>query len=145
MPTYTLTIEEQPSAATVRFLEDRLSEYNAGQTRRAGGRPLGVLVRDADGHIVAGLNGWTWAGWLGIANLWVREDVRGHRHGSALVYAAEKEATARGCTRAVLDTFSFQAPWFYQRLGYRIVAVVDDFPTGHTRYTMVRRLDALGA
>jgi GNAT superfamily N-acetyltransferase len=145
MPTYTLTIEEQPSATTVRFLEDRLSEYNARQTRRAGGRPLGVLVRDADGAIVGGLNGWTWAGWLGIASLWVREDVRGHRHGSALVYAAEKEAAVRGCTHAVLDTFSFQAPRFYQKLGYRIVAVVDDFPAGHTRYTLVRALEAPGA
>lgn len=140
MPTFTLTIEGHPSAASIRLLQDRLHQYNAQQTHRAGGQPLGVFVRDADGEVVAGLNGWTWAGWFGIANLWVREDLRHHRHGTALLYSAEQEAEARGCTHAILDTFSFQAPAFYQRLGYRVVSVIDDFPAGHTRYTLVRRL-----
>ena len=141
MPTYTLTIEDQPSTASVRLLQDRLHEYNVRQTRRASGQSLGVFVRDANGEVVAGLNGWTWAGWLGIANLWVREDLRHHRHGTALLYSAEQEAAVRGCTHAILDTFSFQAPEFYQRLGYRVVSVIEDFPAGHKRYTLVRRLE----
>jgi len=55
-----------------------------------------------------------------------------------LLAAAETEAKARGCARATLDTYSFQAPQFYQRLGYRIVAAVDDMPAGHTHYTLVK-------
>jgi hypothetical protein len=54
--------------------------------------------------------------------------------------AAEMEAKARECTRATLDTYSFQAPSFYERLGYKIVAAVEDFPAGQKHYTLVKDL-----
>jgi GNAT superfamily N-acetyltransferase len=133
-------VEDDPHPLDVRALEDGLYRYNVQQTGRGDGRWLAIFVREADGTIMAGLSGWTWAGWLKVANLWVREDMRGHGHGSALLRRAEQEAAARGCTRATLDTYSFQAPRFYQRLGYNIVAAVDDLPAGHKHYTLVKDL-----
>jgi GNAT superfamily N-acetyltransferase len=135
-------IEDEPSHQDVRALEDGLYGYNVKETGHADGRWLAMFVRDTERRVVAGLSGWTWAGWLKVANLWVREDLRHQGHGSALLQEAEKEAVARGCTRATLDTYSFQAPLFYQRLGYKIVAAVDDFPAGHKHYTLVKELAA---
>jgi ribosomal protein S18 acetylase RimI-like enzyme len=140
MSTQRLTIEDEPSPADVRVLEDGLYRYNVQQTGRDDGQWLAIFIRDADGTIVAGLNGWTWAGWLKVLNLWIHEDRRRRRLGRELLGAAEKEAVARGCTRATLDTFSFQAPGFYQKLGYEIAAIVEDFPAGHTQYTLTKRL-----
>jgi GNAT superfamily N-acetyltransferase len=137
---YDYVIEEEPSPQDVRALEDGLYRYNVQQTGRGDGRWLAIFVRDGDRNIMAGLSGWTWAGWLKVANLWVRDDVRRQGHGSALLKAAEKEAAARGCTSATLDTYSFQAPVFYQRLGYKIVAAVEDLPAGHKHYTLVKNL-----
>lgn len=133
-------IEDEPSPSDVRALEDGLYRYNVEQTGHGDGRWLAIFVRDAEGRIMAGLSGWTWAGWLKVANLWVRHDLRRKGHGRELLKAAETEAAARGCTRATLDTYSFQAPDFYQRLGYRIVAAVDDLPAGHKHYTLVKEL-----
>jgi GNAT superfamily N-acetyltransferase len=133
-------IDDEPSTADVRALEDGLYRYNVEQTLRDDGRWLAIFVRDIDGRITAGLNGWTWAGWLKVSNLWVRHDLRRKGVGSDLLKAAETEAAARGCTRATIDTYSFQAPDFYQRLGYRIVAAVDDRPAGHKHYTLVKDL-----
>jgi GNAT superfamily N-acetyltransferase len=140
MPTYDLIVNDHPDPAHVRVLEDELYTYNVQRTGRDDGRWLGVFLRDADGHVVGGLSGWTWAGWLKINILWVQEDLRHQRHGTDLLAAAEKEAASRGCTRATLDTFSFQAPDFYQKLGYRIVAVLEDFPAGHKHYTLMKEL-----
>lgn len=140
MPTYDVIIDDHPDATRVRVLEDGLYAYNVRQTGRDDGRWLGLFLRGVDGQIVAGLSGWTWAGWLKINTLWVREDLRRQRHGTDLLAAAEKEAAARGCTRATLDTFSFQAPGFYQKLGYRIVSVVENFPAGHKHYTLMKEL-----
>ena len=133
-------VEDEPSTADVRALEDGLYRYNVEQTGRDDGRWLAIFVRDVDGRTTAGLNGWTWAGWLKVSNLWVRQDLRQKGVGSDLLKAAETEAVARGCTRATLDTYSFQAPLFYQRLGYKIVAAVDDLPAGHKHYTLVKDL-----
>jgi len=133
-------IETEPSASDVRALEDGLYRYNVEQTGRDDGQWLAIFVRDADGRVIAGLSGWTWAGWLKVNNLWLRPDLRGKGHGRDLLTAAETEAKARGCTRATLDTYSFQAPLFYQRLGYKIVGAVDDMPAGHKHYTLVKDL-----
>jgi hypothetical protein len=39
--------------------------------------------------------------------------------------ALEQQAAARGCRYSVLNTFGFQAPEFYEKLGYRAFGVLD--------------------
>ena len=140
MKNYTLALETNPRAEDVAFLVERLYAYNVEQTGRDDGQWLSLFLRDDDGTIVAGLHGWTWADWLKVSDLWIREDERRRGRGRQLLRAAEAEARARGCTRATLNTYSFQAPSFYQKLGYRVVAVTEDFPTGHRQYTLTKEL-----
>jgi hypothetical protein len=47
---------------------------------------------------------------------------------------AEEKARERGAKNAYLDTFSFQAPDFYKRLGYDVFGELPDCPHGHQRY-----------
>jgi hypothetical protein len=47
--------------------------------------------------------------------------------------AAETEALRRGCDHAMVDTFDFQAPGFYEKLGYVVWGVLDDYAGGHQR------------
>ena len=53
-----------------------------------------------------------------------------------MLEAAEQEARRRGCWHMVLMTFSFQAPGFYARHGFDVIAVVDDHPRGHQNMLM---------
>ena len=81
---------------------------------------------------MAGLHGWTWGDCFYVQSLWVREDLRRQGWGTRLLRAAEAEATARGCRRALLWTLDYQAPSFYQRLGYQVIGRVEGFPGAHT-------------
>jgi GNAT superfamily N-acetyltransferase len=65
--------------------------------------------------------------------LWVAERYRKHGIGSQLMSSAETTARERYCRAAYLDTFTFQAPIFYERLGYREFGRLHDFPPGHAR------------
>ena len=123
-----LEIKVEPTPDDIRFLVDRLYEYNVEQTGVDDGKWLSIFVRDDKGEIVAGLHGWTWCGACKVLTLWVREDLRHQGYGKRLMGAAEQEARARGCEQILLDTFSFQAPLFYQKLGYEVIGVVDGFP-----------------
>ncbi|MFS0780220.1 hypothetical protein [Bacillus sp. 1P06AnD] len=58
-----------------------------------------------------------------------------------LVRKIEKEASKRNCRFIQLDSFSFQAPGFYQCLGYSVVGIVEDFPRGFKQYYLVKSLD----
>ena len=52
---------------------------------------------------------------------------------------AEARALERGCHSAWVDTFSFQAPGFYPKLGYTVFGELD-YPPGHKRIFLQKRL-----
>ena len=53
--------------------------------------------------------------------------------------SAEAEARGRGCRGAYVDTFSFQAAPFYQRIGFTLFGRLDDCPPGHDRLYFRKR------
>jgi GNAT superfamily N-acetyltransferase len=129
-----LVIETEPDLGNVQFLRERLHEYNVARTGIDDGKLLAIFLRDDAGDIFAGLYGWTWGECLDVQLLWVREDARGRGHGRHLLQAAEREAVARGCRQATLDTHCFQAPEFYRMLGYQFVGGLEGYPRGHRKH-----------
>jgi ribosomal protein S18 acetylase RimI-like enzyme len=75
-----------------------------------------------------------------VAHLWVAEAERGRGLGRALLQAAEAEAARRGCEQILVSTHSFQAPAFYERLGYQRQAMVPGQPKGHANIVYLKRL-----
>jgi GNAT superfamily N-acetyltransferase len=67
--------------------------------------------------------------------------LRHQRIGSELMARAEAEARARGCIGVYIDTFSFQARPFYEKHGYTVFAEITDYPPGHSRFFLSKRLD----
>jgi GNAT superfamily N-acetyltransferase len=110
-------------------LSDELDRVNAEATRGTPpARELTVQLHDDAGELTAGVSGWTWGLAAGIAMTWVREDARGGRLGSRLLTEFEAEARVRGCTHVFVTSFTFQAPGFYERHGYREIFRWDDVP-----------------
>jgi GNAT superfamily N-acetyltransferase len=134
-----LRFDAAPSAEAIKLLGERIDAYNIAKTGRGDDAQLAFFYWAGD-ELAAGIYGWTWAGWLDIKLLWLREDLRGRGLGRRLLFAAEREAQARGCSRVLLDSFSFQAPGFYQKLGYEVFGKLDDCPEGHARYFLTKRL-----
>ncbi len=134
-----LDIEDAPSDADVEILPNGLEAFN--ESRWPGHqpwRPLAVFARDGR-RILAGLGGETYSGWLSIRYLWVGEGLRGKGIGRELMAGAERRALERGCHSAWVDTFSFQAPGFYRKLGYEAFGELD-YPPEHKRFFLKKRL-----
>jgi GNAT superfamily N-acetyltransferase len=119
---------------------DGLLGYNAERGFPWAGRNLAVEARDTSGAVIGGLLGETNVGWLFVAALWVAESHRGRGIGSALLAEAEKEAGRRHCVGVYLDTYSFQARPFYERLGYRLFGTLPDCPPGGAKYYLYKPL-----
>ncbi len=125
-----------------RYVSDQLRQFNNITSphhlhvRANPPQPLDLFVRDTDGTILAALVSDTYWGWLDIDKLWVHESLRGHGLGTRLLFLAESEAQRRDCRHARLTTFSFQARGFYERLGYRVVGALEDYPPGETYFWM---------
>jgi GNAT superfamily N-acetyltransferase len=111
-------------------LSDELGKVNAEATRgTAPARELTVRLHDHASELAAGVSGWTWGLAAGIGMTWVRADARGAGLGARLLAEFEDEARSRGCTHVFVTSFTFQAPGFYERHGYRELFRWDDVPT----------------
>jgi GNAT superfamily N-acetyltransferase len=129
----------EPTPHDVQYLEDRIYEYNSKATGIADGELLGFLVREGD-RIVGGICGNTWGATCELRQFWVEESHRHRGLGTKLFEAAEQEARRRGCSQLILMTFSFQAPAFYEKNGFEVVATIADHPRGHRNFLMRKYL-----
>jgi len=135
-----LVVEVEPSPEDIRRLEDSIYAFNVQATGISDGKLFGLFLRDADGVAIGGAHGWTWAKTCYVRILFVPAHMRNQGHGTRLMRAVEAEASDRGCEQIVLETFDFQAPKFYLRLGFEIISRVPNYPHGHHSITMVRCL-----
>ncbi len=102
-------------------------------------RPILCTVRK-DGALLGGARGRMWGTAAELQQLWVTEAQRGQGIGSELVRRFEAFASERGCRTFYLETFSFQAPTLYKRLGYKQAAGIDGFPDGIRKMLMIKKL-----
>jgi GNAT superfamily N-acetyltransferase len=135
-----LTVTDMPGERAEATIRDGLSAYNFDKAGYRDQRPLAVLVSDPEtGEVVGGLLGRTSFGLMYIDRFFLPEGRRRQGLGSRIIKAAEEEGARRGCSRAILSTLSFQAPGFYERLGWQLLGRIDD-PPGHTRFMMTKKL-----
>ncbi|MEK7466288.1 MAG: GNAT family N-acetyltransferase [Planctomycetota bacterium] len=110
-----------------------LREFTESIAGPKNNQPLHVVARAPDGAILGGLIGASAWGWLFIDGLWVEAPHRNAGLGSRLMALAEEEGRKRGCYGAMLETFSFEARPFYEKLGYQVHSVLQNQPPGHQR------------
>ena len=104
------------------------------------GRMVRVFLVDSDGKAVGGIDGLAFGGWMYIKVLWVASDLRNQGHGGRLLARLEEEAVRLGCRNAHVDTYSFEARPFYEKHGYETFATLDEFPPGHQKHFLSKRL-----
>jgi GNAT superfamily N-acetyltransferase len=136
-----ITVTDAPNGDEQAVITDGLRAYNEAQAGSWDGRPLAILARDPQTKkVLGGLLGRTSLGLLRVDTFFLPEELRRARLGSRILAMAEEEGRRRGCTRAVLSTVHFQAPGFYQKQGWEVVARIDCEPPGHTRFYMTKKL-----
>jgi GNAT superfamily N-acetyltransferase len=133
-----LILESEPSCEDLETLERGLVNEAAGRVAVRDYVLLTVLIRDSAGRIGGELRGATIRKWLHIRHLWVDKALRRRGYGRRLVETAEREAVRRGCHGSWVDTFSFQAPGLYERLGYEAFGELEDFPPGEKRFFLMK-------
>lgn len=129
-------IEEQDK----KIILQGLLEYNLARIEDKNPKDLGIYLEDETGKKLAGLIGDTHGNWLSVEFLWVSEELRGQNIGSKILKQAEETAKKRGCKYVFLDTFSFQAPAFYKKHGYKEVFKLEEYPVTGKRYYFTKTL-----
>ena len=137
-----IALKLNPDQADIDAIVAPLIAYNkANSPREANWQPFALHLVDEHGNRLGGLSGKTVFDWLFVELLVVPETLRGKGYGQALIQRAEAFARERNCIGIWLDTFSFQARPFYEKLGFTVFGTIDDHPIGGHRYFLQKRLD----
>lgn len=130
----------QADPADVDRLCESLQEYNRPFTAGCSEAAIRIVARNPEGALSGGILADVALGWLEIHVLWVEPDQRATGLGAALLAECESRASALGAHSARLDTFGWQAEGFYVRQGYACFGRLGDYPAGHERIFMSKRL-----
>ena len=131
---------ERRYGAAERAIRAGLIRFNERTLGPQPWKTLAITVRDDRNEVRGGVIGEVWAGWLFVKLLWLDDAVRGENLGRNAMTVLEDEARRRGAHHAYVDTFSFQAPGFYEKLGYQEFGSLDGWPGGHSRHWMTKAL-----
>ena len=137
---YSIKYVSQPKKILKKSLGRQLDLYNKSKMGFVNWKDLGIEAKDPKGKLVGGLVGGTYWGWLQVYELWVDAAYRDEGLGTTLLREAEALARKRGCRHVHLDTFSFQAPGFYRKLGFKKLGVLKPFPRGNARYYLYKKM-----
>ncbi|CAN7323480.1 GNAT family N-acetyltransferase [Devosia sp. LjRoot16] len=137
-----IRLKLNPLGRDVAVVRNGLRAYNKQQTGGIRHQNVALLLYDADDKAVGGLTATAVLDWLFVEWLHVPAELRGKGHGRALMAEAEVFARQRGLLGMWLDTFSFQARPFYEKLGFAVFGTLDDHPVGGARYFMQKRFDS---
>jgi GNAT superfamily N-acetyltransferase len=135
-----IVFDPLPSASLSRFITESLASYNIAATGQESWYPVGFFLKSARGEWLGGLLGNIWGGWLHVTHLWVAAPMRNRGNGTRLLRAVEQYAVERGCFASTLETASFEARPFYEKLRYEVFAALEDYPPGHTKFYLRKRL-----
>lgn len=132
-------VKETDAEKAILVLEEKIYLHNSEKTKHTNGALFAYTIRDSNGEIIAGTGGWTWANACEITQLWVSEKWKGRGFGKKLLEAAEQEAIREDCDTVLVRTYTFQAPAFYAKNGYKMECVVKDFPKGYNYFILSKR------
>ena len=140
-------LDNQPDERRHDEISDRLVTHNqdASEAMRVRFEPGNLKARRVEayamndgGTLIGGCFGSTidvWK-WLIVDTMWVEPSHRGQGIARELLADVERQARERGCRWAKLNTWEFQAPGFYEHLGYVVYGREVDFPPGHVNHLM---------
>jgi GNAT superfamily N-acetyltransferase len=133
------TIQEPTQEAQLAIFE-LLKEYNLAHGVSFEAEKFLIELRDSTGAMVGGATGDSRWGWLFVGGFAVGQAYRGQGWGRKLMAQVEALACDRHCHTIWLDTYSFQARPFYEKLGFRMFAMMEDYPPGHQRFMLSKKL-----
>jgi len=141
---YRCTIVADPSEVEVKEFQQGLESDNLERTNGEFNSPQpwhNLVLKDSQRTVIGGISTSTlyWTQYLEV--LWVDEKYRGLGLGKVLVLEAQRLAKEIGCVSSHVYTFSWQAPDFYQAVGYDLIVTYDGYRGGIKEHILMTHFD----
>ncbi|MDN7243108.1 GNAT family N-acetyltransferase [Planococcus sp. N028] len=125
------------------FIRSKVIEHNMTSLPDEAKSPkeqVSFIARNDNGEIIGGVTGTSFWRQMHVDFLWVDPAERGQGIAEQLMHQLEDYSRSLACRLMIVETFSFQAPNFYKKLGFVEFGVIEDHPAGHSFHYFEKRL-----
>lgn len=139
-----LNIVQQWKQTDSDLIRKKVIEHNMEQLPdklKTSNENVSLILKDDLGEIMGGITANIFWHHMHIESLWVDKNVRAKGYGRELLKRMETLALDKECRFIFLDTFSFQAPEFYENNGYEVFGTIEDHPKGFNQYFLRKKLN----
>lgn len=120
-------------------IKSRMLSYNAKYVKNY--RRFSIFLKDkVTKDVKGGLCCYIQSGVMFVETLIIDEEFRGQKWGTKILQKAEDIAKQNNCNCIYLDTFTFQALPFYEKLGYEVFAKLDEYDDGIILYWLKKKI-----
>jgi ribosomal protein S18 acetylase RimI-like enzyme len=134
------TLNPEPTPEERNRIIDPLIAFNEALVGPRDSKEFVFSVHSKTGEFVGGLLGFTHWNHFFVSAVLVDRRFRREGIGRELLRRAEALALEQGCDVIYLDTFDYQAPGFYEKLGFKVFGKLEDYPPGHQRFYLMKRI-----
>lgn len=120
------------------YIHSKLVEHNAKFITDY--EEFSFCYKDEDEKVVGGVVASRDNECLTIDFLWVDNSHRGKGIGAKLIKHMESIAVDKKCKLIYLNTFAFQAPEFYKKMGYKLFGLLEECINGYDQYFFKKEL-----
>lgn len=96
------------------------------------------IIYDND-NVIGGALGTIIFGWYHLTDFCINEQYRNKGLGSKVIKKIEEFAKENNALGVKIDSWNFQAPKFYQKLGYTVWGEFKDCPPGTVHYYLYKK------
>ncbi|MDE1251217.1 GNAT family N-acetyltransferase [Vibrio aestuarianus] len=116
-----------PNSEDIDCIYQGLGDFNQRFVPEITDESFAIFVRDKSGEILGGLTGFIYITSVQIRFLWLSEKLRNQGVGSALMQKIELICKEREISNIAVDTYTFQAPKFYESHGFKEIGRYKDY------------------
>ncbi len=138
---FAIHLVERPTEEQRLAVAIGLRDYNLRFMPTEPYMPVAFLLQQGEAPPSGGLVGMVYWGSFYVDLLWVPDALRAQGIGARLMAQAEEYARRYGCRLIHVDTMSFQARGFYEKIGYTVFGTLTGYPHGVERYYLVKHLE----
>lgn len=121
--------EGEPDPIDFQTLSEGMLAHHAKSGHPRKSQKYSIFLKEDEKVLGGVIATFLWNG-MEINSLWVDESIRNRGWGRKLMEAVEEEGRKRGCTVSYTNTFHYQAPKFYEKLGYKFYGKIENLPEG---------------
>jgi ribosomal protein S18 acetylase RimI-like enzyme len=137
---YTFEYQEEPLPEDEQILFEGICDEASVKRKMDRIKSFGIFIKDNEGKVLGGANGFTYYGCLYVDMLWLKEELRHRGMGKELMLIAEKIGRERLCAFATVNTMDWEALTFYQKLGYEIEFIREGYEKESKMYLLRKPL-----